>query len=89
VTSSAARVPVTTSASTLVVVPPARPGQLRAGAAIFAIGLAGSSGTLSARAVAAVTRFSSGQAQLTIRTSVKDCSPASVDHAILALAAGL
>lgn len=88
VTSSGTRIQVTTSASTLVVVPHARPGQLRAGAAIFAIGSARSNGTMSARAVAAVTQFSSGQAQLSMHTSVKDCSPASVDHAILALAVG-
>ena len=59
VTSSGTRIPVTTSGGTLVVVPHASPGQLRAGAAIFAVGAAGPDGTLSARGVAASP--SSGQ----------------------------
>jgi hypothetical protein len=60
VTSSGTRVPVTTSADTLVVVPHASLGQLRHGATIFALGHAGPDGTLSARAVAAVTQLPPG-----------------------------
>jgi len=60
VTSSGTRVPVTTSADTLVVVPHATLGQLRHGATIFALGHAGPDGTLSARAVAAVTQLPPG-----------------------------
>ena len=60
VTSSGARVRVTTSADTLVVVPHASLGQPRHGATIFAIGHAGPDGTLSARAVAAVTQLPPG-----------------------------
>ncbi len=60
VTSSGTRVPVTTSGGTLVVVPHASPGQLQAGATIFAVGHAGPDGTLSARAVAAVSQLPSG-----------------------------
>jgi hypothetical protein len=60
VTSSGTRVPVTTSADTLVVVPHASLSQLRHGATIFALGHAGPDGTLSARAVAAVTQLPPG-----------------------------
>jgi hypothetical protein len=60
VTSSGTRVPVTISADTLVIVPHASLGQLHTGANIFAIGHAGSHGTLSARAVAAVSPLPSG-----------------------------
>ena len=63
VTSSGTRVPVTTSDDTLVVVPHASPGQLQAGATIFAVGHAGPDGTLSARAVAAVSQLPSGSAR--------------------------
>ena len=62
VTSSGTRVPVTTSGGTLVVVPHASPGQLQAGATIFAVGHAGPDGTLSARAVAAVSQLPAGAA---------------------------
>ncbi len=79
VTSSGTRIPVTTSGSTLVVIPHASPGQLPAGATIFALGDAGPNGTLSARAVAAVSQLPPG-AQA--HTSVKDCSPGSIDAAI-------
>jgi len=60
VTSAGTRVPVTTSGDTLVVVPHASLGQLRHGATVFAIGHAGPDGTLSARAVAAVTQLPPG-----------------------------
>src|SRR5271163_1798964 len=60
VTSGGTRVPVTTSGGTLVVVPHASPAQLQAGASIFAVGVAGPDGTLSARGVAAVSQLRSG-----------------------------
>ena len=84
VTSSRTRIPVTTSGDTLVVIPHASPGQLQAGAAIFALGHAGPDGTLSATAVAAVSQLPSG-AHASV--SVKDCSPASIDEALGAISA--
>lgn len=60
VTSSGTRVPVTISADTLVIVPHASLGQLHTGANIFAVGHAGPHGTLSARAVAAVSPLPPG-----------------------------
>jgi hypothetical protein len=60
VTSSGTRVRVTTSGDTLVVVPHASLGQLQHRATIFAVGHAGPHGTLSARAVAAVSQFPPG-----------------------------
>ena len=62
VTSSGTRIPVTTSGDTLVVIPHASPGQLQAGASIFALGHAGPDGTLSATGVAAVSQLRSGAA---------------------------
>jgi hypothetical protein len=82
VTSTGSRVPVITSGGTLVVVPHASPGQLQAGASIFAVGHAGPDGTLSARAVAAVSQLRSG-AHLSV--SVRDCSPQSVTEALGAI----
>jgi hypothetical protein len=84
VTSSGTRIPVTTSGGTLVVIPHASPGQLHAGATIFALGHAGPDGTLSARAVAAVSQLRSGTH---IGVSVKDCSPSSIDEALGAISA--
>jgi hypothetical protein len=78
-TSTGTRIPVTTSGSTLVVVPHASPGQLQAGASIFAVGLAAPDGTLSARGVAAVSQLRSG-AHLSV--SVRDCSPSSITEAL-------
>ena len=60
ITSSGTRVPVTTSGETMVVVPHARLGQLKHGTTIFALGPAGPDGTLSARAVAAVSQLPPG-----------------------------
>src|SRR5580658_2851185 len=85
VTSSGTRIPVTTSGDTLVVIPHARPGQLRPGAAIFALGHAGPDGTLSARAVAGVLQLPSG-AHLGV-SSVRDCSPRSIEDALGAISA--
>ena len=84
VTSSGARIPVTTSGDTLVVIPHASPGQLQAGATIFALGRPGPDGTLAARAVAAVSQVRPGAH---IGVSVKDCSPSSIDEAIGAISA--
>ena len=86
VTSTGTRVPVTTSSDTLVVVPHASPGQLQAGATIFAVGHAGPDGTLSARGVAAITQFRSG-ATLHVSVSVRDCSPSSITEALAAISA--
>ena len=86
VTSTGTRVPVTTSSDTLVVVPHASPGQLQAGATIFAVGHAGPDGTLLARGVAAITQFRSG-ATLHVSVSVRDCSPSSITEALAAISA--
>ncbi len=82
VTSAGTRVPVTTSGGTLVVVPHASVGQLQAGATIFALGHAGPDGTVSARAVAAVSQPPSGG---DLHVSVKDCSPSSIEEALGAI----
>lgn len=84
VTSTGTRVLVTTSGDTLVVVPHASPGQLRAGATIVAIGHPGPDGTLSAKAVAAVTQLSSGP-HTSVSFSVRNCSPHSIAEALGAL----
>jgi hypothetical protein len=87
VTSTGTRIPVTTSGDTLVIVPHASPGQLQAGTPIFAVGHAGADGTLSARAVAAVTQLRSGHLGVHSHLSVKDCSPRSIDDALGVLSA--
>jgi Domain of unknown function (DUF5666) len=84
VTSSGTRVPVTTSGTTLVIVPHASLDRLQAGVTIFAVGDAGPDGTLSARAVAAVSQLRSGAH---IGVSVRDCSPSSIDEALGAISA--
>jgi Domain of unknown function (DUF5666) len=81
VTSSGTRIPVTTSGGTLVVIPHASPGQLQAGAAIFAVGRGGPGGTLSARGVAAVSQLPSGP-HVRESIKVKDCSPSSIEEAL-------
>ena len=86
VTSGGTRVPVTTSGGTLVVVPHASPGQLRAGASIFAVGLAGPDGTLSARGVAVITQRPAG-GHLSVSVRVRDCSPSSITEALGAISA--
>jgi hypothetical protein len=75
VTSGGTRVPVTTSGSTIVIIPHASLGQLRDGAIVYAIGHVGPRGTLSARAVAQLVQPPAG-AQ--VHTSVRGCSPASL-----------
>jgi hypothetical protein len=84
VTSTGTRVPVTTSGNTLVIVPHASPDQLPAGVTIFAVGDAGPDGTLSARAVAAISQLRSGAH---ISVSVRDCSPGSIDEALGSISA--
>lgn len=86
VTSSGTRIPVTTSGDTLVVIPHASLGRLQAGTTIFALGHAGPDGTLSARAVAAVSQLPSGP-HTSRSLSVRDCSPSSIDEAIGAISA--
>jgi Domain of unknown function (DUF5666) len=84
VTSSGTRVSVITSTGTLVVVPHASPAQLQVGAQIFALGNAGPDGTLSARAVAAVSQIRSG---MHVSITVKNCSPSSLVEALGAISA--
>jgi len=86
VTSGGTRIPVTTSGSTLVVIPHASPGQLQAGAAIFTVGQAGPDGTLSATGVAAVSQLPSGP-HVRESIKVKDCSPSSIEEALGAISA--
>jgi hypothetical protein len=86
VTTSGTRIPVTTSGGTLVVIPHASPAQLEAGATVFALGHAESDGTLSAKAVAGITQLPSG-GHISTSTSVRDCSPSSIDEAIAAISA--
>jgi hypothetical protein len=81
VASGGTRVQVTTSGDTLVIVPHASPDRLPPGVTILAVGQAGPDGTLSARAVAAVSQPRSG-AHLNVSVKVKDCSPSSIDEAI-------
>jgi Domain of unknown function (DUF5666) len=83
VTSGGTRIPVTTSGDTLVVIPHASPGQLQAGAAVFALGQAGPDGTLSATAVAGVTQLGSGRLHTSV--SSKGCSPSSILAALDAI----
>jgi hypothetical protein len=87
ITPGGTRIPVTTTSDTLVIVPHASPGQMQAGVAIFAIGRPGPDGTLSARAVAAVTQLPTGHLGFHSRVSVKDCSPRSIDDALGAISA--
>ena len=86
VTPSGTRIPVTTSGSTLVVIPHASLGQLHHGATIYAFGHAGPHGTLSARAVTAVSQFPPGPLQLHVGVHVSGhahgCSPASIAAAL-------
>jgi hypothetical protein len=79
VTSSGNRVRVTTSGSTLVVVPHASLGELRDGATIYALGHAGPDRTLTARAVAAVSQVPAGGH---LNVSVRGCSPSAIIAAL-------
>jgi hypothetical protein len=81
VTPSGSRVAVTTSGDTLVIVPHASLGQLQDGTALFALGQAGPHGTLTARAVAAVTQLPAG-ARLNV--TARGCSPAAIAAGLVA-----
>lgn len=83
---SGSRIPVTTSAGTVVSIVHASLSQLSPGAAISALGQAEPNGTLSARAVAAIGQLPPGIGVHT-SVSVKDCSPSSIDEALGALTA--
>jgi hypothetical protein len=80
VTSSGTRVRVTTSSSTLVIIPHASLGQLQDGATIFALGHAGPDGTLSARALSQILQLPAGEH---IHVTVRGCSPASIAAGVL------
>lgn len=86
VTSAGTRVPVTTSGTTAVTVFNASLGQLQDGARTTVLGDAGPHGTLSALAVVQPPTWPAGAH--TAVSAVRDCSPTSVNHAILALAVG-
>jgi len=97
VTSTGTRVPVITNGDTLVVLPHASLGQLHHGATIFAVGHAGSDGTLPARAVAAVSQLPPGvppglhapagahlhiSVHMRTRGHVRGCSPTAIAEAL-------
>ena len=97
VTSTGTRVRVITNGDTLVIVPHASLGQLHHGATVFAIGHAGPDGTLSARAVAAVTQLPPGvppglhapagahlhiSVHLRTRGQAGNCSPSAIAEAL-------
>ena len=81
VTSSGSRLRVTTSGDTLVIVPHASPGQLQDGTTLFALGQAGPHGTLTARAVAAVSQLPAGP-RLNVTTR-GGCSAAAIAAGLL------
>ena len=87
VTPAGTRVPVTTSGHTDVTLFRARPGQLQAGGSTIAIGYAGPGGTLSAIGIFQPPTWPTG-AHATVTVTVKDCSPASINRAIMMLASG-
>jgi outer membrane lipoprotein SlyB len=78
VTTTGTRIPVTTSAGTLVVLPHATPAQLQDGATTYAIGKAGPHGTLSARAIVTVQQLPQGD----ISVHTRSCSPSSIALAL-------
>ena len=85
VTSTGARVPVTTSGATAVTVFHASLSQLHDGGRTMAIGYPGPDGTLSALAVLQPPNWPTGaHASL----SVRNCSSAAINHEIMALAYG-
>ena len=86
VTAAGTRVPVTTSDTTAVTVFSASLGQLQDGAKTTVLGQPGPHGTLSALAVVQPPAWPAGAH--TSVSAVRDCSPASINHAILALASG-
>ena len=83
VTSTGTRVPVTTSGDTVVSVRSASLGQLQTDATIHAVGNAGPDGTLSARAVAAVSQLPPGRnVSAHPNGHAGDCSPSSIAEAL-------
>lgn len=83
VTSTGTRVPVTTSGDTVVSVRYASLGQVQADATIYAVGNAGPNGTLSARAVVAVSQLPPGRGVSARPTGhARDCSPSSIAEAL-------
>ena len=88
VTSTGARVPVTTSSDTVVNVFPAV-GQLPAGATTVAFGHAGPDGTLQAIAIAAAQPLPGGRhLNVQVTGTARDCSPASLTTLAAALVSG-
>ncbi len=85
ITSGGTRVRVTTSGGTSVTVFRASLSQLQAGGSTVVIGRAGPDGTLSALGVVQPPTWPSG-AHTSV--SMRDCSPASINHAIMALGGG-
>ena len=85
VTSAGTRVPVITSDATRVTVMRASIGMLQVGGSTLVVGHAGPNGTLSALGVVQPPGWPPG-AHAELRVS--DCSPASINHEILALAGG-
>jgi hypothetical protein len=83
VTPAGIRVPVTTSGGTAVAVLHATLAQLQVGAATMTVGYPGPHGTLSALAVAQPPSWPVGAH---VSTSMRNCSPASINHEIMALA---
>jgi hypothetical protein len=75
VTSSGTRLRVTTSGDTLVILPRASLGQLQDGTTLFALGQAGPHGTLTARAVAAVSQLPAGPH---LNVTSRGCSAAAI-----------
>ena len=85
ITSGGTRVRVTTSGGTSVTVFHASLGQLQADGSTVVIGRAGPDGMLSALGVVQPPTWPSG-AHTSV--SMRNCSPASIDHAIMALGGG-
>ena len=85
ITSGGTRVRVTTSGGTSVTVFHASLGQLQAGGSTVVIGRAGPDGMLSALGVVQPPTWPGG-AHTSV--SMRNCSPASINHAIMALGAG-
>ena len=90
VSTGGTRTAVTTSGETVVNLVNPGLGRLPDGAAAVALGHAGPGGTLSAQAIAVIVQLPAGGPQIHGHLSVRvnDCSPASVNHAVLTLAAG-
>jgi hypothetical protein len=85
ITPGGTQVPVTTSGSTSVTVFHASLGQLQTGGSTVVIGRAGPDGTLSALGVVQPPTWPGG-AHTSV--SMRNCSPTSINHAIMALAGG-